>query len=276
MWERLRAKGEEAGEDEIVGWNHQFSGYELGWTLGDGEGQGGLACCSSWGRKSWTQLSKWTATSSLLLIEQSGHLSLTLKALGRYTRTSYELPPGWNLAIEWSLGVGKPASWNDRCFRWVLSKTGSVCLKRCQRGHLWRMLVWEACVGGLLSLMAPGTPSSSRCWCFHRAEIQSQGWGSCRSRFTSYSITPSALWPWGTCLMYLSLFPFFMFTGDDRLLPDPWVLLSGVVQSTESLLHKPRAGRIWSLVGLYCGCQGPQGSSFHVCPTGWLQVTILS
>ena len=33
-------------EDEMVGWHHWFSGHELGQTLGDGEGQGGLACCS--------------------------------------------------------------------------------------------------------------------------------------------------------------------------------------------------------------------------------------
>ena len=33
-------------EDEMVGWHHQFNGYELGQTLGDGEGQGSLACCS--------------------------------------------------------------------------------------------------------------------------------------------------------------------------------------------------------------------------------------
>ena len=35
----------------MVGWHHQFNGHELGQTLGDGEGQGGLLCCSSWGRK---------------------------------------------------------------------------------------------------------------------------------------------------------------------------------------------------------------------------------
>ena len=32
----------------MVGWHHQFIGHELGQTLGDGEGQGGLACCSPW------------------------------------------------------------------------------------------------------------------------------------------------------------------------------------------------------------------------------------
>ena len=38
-------------EDEMVGWHHQLDGDEFGWTLGVGDGQGGLACCDSWGRK---------------------------------------------------------------------------------------------------------------------------------------------------------------------------------------------------------------------------------
>ena len=32
-------------EDEMVGWHHQCNGHELGQTLGDSEGQGGLVCC---------------------------------------------------------------------------------------------------------------------------------------------------------------------------------------------------------------------------------------
>ena len=43
----------EATEDEMVGWHHQFNGHELGQTLGNDEGKGGLACCSPWGRKEW-------------------------------------------------------------------------------------------------------------------------------------------------------------------------------------------------------------------------------
>ena len=35
-------------EDEMAGWHHQCSGHELEPTLGGGEGQGGLACCSPW------------------------------------------------------------------------------------------------------------------------------------------------------------------------------------------------------------------------------------
>ena len=36
----------------MVGWHHQFIGHGLGQTLEDGEGQGGLACCSPWSHKS--------------------------------------------------------------------------------------------------------------------------------------------------------------------------------------------------------------------------------
>ena len=38
-------------EDEMVGWHHQLDGHGFGWTPRVGDGQGGLACCSSWGPK---------------------------------------------------------------------------------------------------------------------------------------------------------------------------------------------------------------------------------
>ena len=44
-------KEKRVSKDEMAGWNHQCSGHELGQTSGDGEGQGGLACCSPWGHK---------------------------------------------------------------------------------------------------------------------------------------------------------------------------------------------------------------------------------
>ena len=54
-------------EDEMAGWHHWLHGHEFEWTLGVGDGQGGLACCDSWGRKesdvteklNWTELSWW-------------------------------------------------------------------------------------------------------------------------------------------------------------------------------------------------------------------------
>jgi len=36
-------------EEEMVGWPHQLNGHRFRWTLGVGDGQGGLVCCLSWG-----------------------------------------------------------------------------------------------------------------------------------------------------------------------------------------------------------------------------------
>ena len=44
-------KGKGMTEDEMVGWHHHLNGHESEQTLGDGEGQGSLACCSPWGCK---------------------------------------------------------------------------------------------------------------------------------------------------------------------------------------------------------------------------------
>ena len=38
-------------QDEMVGWHHRLNGHGFGWTPGVGDGQGGLACCGSWGGK---------------------------------------------------------------------------------------------------------------------------------------------------------------------------------------------------------------------------------
>ena len=38
-------------EDEMVGWHHRHNGRGFGWAPEIGDGQGGLACCSSWGRR---------------------------------------------------------------------------------------------------------------------------------------------------------------------------------------------------------------------------------
>ena len=56
--------GQEKGttEGEMAGWHHWLDGRESGWTLGVGDGQGGLACCDSWGRKEsdMTEQLNWT------------------------------------------------------------------------------------------------------------------------------------------------------------------------------------------------------------------------
>ena len=49
-------------EDEMAGWHHWLNGYGFGWTPGVGDGQGGLACCDSWGLKELdtTEWMNWT------------------------------------------------------------------------------------------------------------------------------------------------------------------------------------------------------------------------
>ena len=60
-------------EDEMVRWHHQLNGHGFGWTLGVGDGQGGLECCGSWGhqesdmaeRLNWTECNPlWEPVSS--------------------------------------------------------------------------------------------------------------------------------------------------------------------------------------------------------------------
>ena len=48
--ERVAWKQKGPTEDEMVGWHHRLNGHEFGWTLGVDGGQGGLECCSTWGR----------------------------------------------------------------------------------------------------------------------------------------------------------------------------------------------------------------------------------
>ena len=38
-------------KDAMAGWHHRLDGHGFRWTPGIGDGQGGLACCGSWGRK---------------------------------------------------------------------------------------------------------------------------------------------------------------------------------------------------------------------------------
>ena len=54
-------------ENEMVGWHHWLNGHEFEQVPGVGDGQGGLVCCSPWGRKgsntteqmNWTELKQW-------------------------------------------------------------------------------------------------------------------------------------------------------------------------------------------------------------------------
>ena len=62
-------------EEEMVRWHHQLNGHGFGWTPGVGDGQGGLACCDSWGHKEsdTTERLNWTELKYFL----TDHLQIT-------------------------------------------------------------------------------------------------------------------------------------------------------------------------------------------------------
>ena len=64
-------------EDEMAGWHHRLDGREFEWTPEVGDGQGGLACCDSWGHKesdmterlNWTELKLFSQVSLIVTCE---------------------------------------------------------------------------------------------------------------------------------------------------------------------------------------------------------------
>jgi len=81
IWKDPDAGKDRRQEDEVVGWHHWLNGHEFEWAPGVGDGQGGLVCCSPWGRKeldmaeclNWTELKrKCQKTRVLIKLPLSG------------------------------------------------------------------------------------------------------------------------------------------------------------------------------------------------------------
>ena len=51
MLGEIKGRKKGATEDEMIGWHHRLDGHEFERAPGVGDGQRGLACCDSWGRK---------------------------------------------------------------------------------------------------------------------------------------------------------------------------------------------------------------------------------
>ena len=65
-------------DDEMAGWHHGLDGRESEWTPEDGDGQGGLACCDSWGRKKsdTTERLNWTDMTSIVVVISTSMIKL--------------------------------------------------------------------------------------------------------------------------------------------------------------------------------------------------------
>ena len=97
-------------EDEMAGWYHRLDGRESQWILGVGDGQGGLACCDSWGLKeldtterlNWTELNVYTLIQMCLCIQTHSLLPSDSKSwwspgiyFKYYLNSDYQQLQGW-------------------------------------------------------------------------------------------------------------------------------------------------------------------------------------
>ena len=95
-------------EDAMVGWHHRLNGHGFGWTLGVGDGQLGLVCCGSWGRKQSdvTEWLNWTdcviAVSQYSLARIKYYDFLSLPALCIFLR-DFSFILHWYLLVRFNI-----------------------------------------------------------------------------------------------------------------------------------------------------------------------------
>ena len=96
----------------MLGWHHQLNGHEFEQTLGDGEGQGSLACCSPWGHKQLDMTKQLYKNRA-----ESRECSLILIRLYNLQPFGLQGEISWKTIFPWS-GVG----------RWFLDDSGTLHL----------------------------------------------------------------------------------------------------------------------------------------------------
>ena len=149
-------------EDEMAGWHHWLDGHEFKWTLGVGDGQGGLACCDSWDHKeldttewlNWTE-SEMVYTASCYQWKARTHKQGASSPLALTLKLYEELPDSaitwtvpckclvnhsqlankkllrlWITVIRWtdSIMFGRPPLWSKK---WSEVKVAQSCLTFC-------------------------------------------------------------------------------------------------------------------------------------------------
>ena len=74
-------------EGEIAQWHHRLNGHGFEKTLGVGDGQGGLACCSPWGRKEWATELKCSLHDCYLKLSMADKAWLFIISVATSTRS---------------------------------------------------------------------------------------------------------------------------------------------------------------------------------------------
>ena len=90
-------------EDEMFGWHHWLNGHEFEQTLGGGEGQWSLVCCSPWGCK-WLDTTEWLNNNSRRITLSLSTSDFTLRVSRIYwvlcKSFKSNLPHGFQMAIQ--------------------------------------------------------------------------------------------------------------------------------------------------------------------------------
>ena len=75
-------------EDEMVGRHHRLDVHKFEQALGVGDGQGGLVCCSPWGRKELDMTERLNRTELIIVYRTNStilfYTNFSLKQLYRY------------------------------------------------------------------------------------------------------------------------------------------------------------------------------------------------
>ena len=137
---RKHWRQEEKGttEDEMVGWHHWINGHEFGWTPGVGDGQGGLACYSSWSQKesdmteqlNWYYYSSWT-WKTFVYAEKHGNSRVANFDISWRTCLPLEEKP-----LSWALAEEGSVAWNK------ISKTMLGSSHGMYHQHYWQHIRW--------------------------------------------------------------------------------------------------------------------------------------
>ena len=190
----------------MAGWHHQLDGHEFGWTLGVGDGQGGLACCSSWGRKEsdTTERLNWAELNYILFSFLFKHNYLDFQLKTWQPSLDFEVyfthpcdrlecwgindPKAQETLTQWLKETGVPpsvgGSWS-LCLhcsrglpRWRSGKEPTCLFRRCRRHKFdpWiRKIPLEEGMASHSSILAWKIPWTERTGRLQSTELQSFG-----------------------------------------------------------------------------------------------------
>ena len=87
---KIEGRKRRGWQDEMFGWHHRLNGHEFEQTLGDGEGQRSLECCSWWGHKD-SDMTEWLNWTECLSLEE---LYIYFSVLKKFPQFPW-WPNGW-------------------------------------------------------------------------------------------------------------------------------------------------------------------------------------